>query len=114
MVTMEDMQILIEQMVSDISSQAVWLEKVRLQMFVEWLKSHSSKVKTVEQVHVEVAVPDVGSIDDLLKNGLKDWFESLPMPGLLWEYHLLLSEIAWWRDLDPRSLARILKSEGGE
>ena len=119
---MNDMQVLIEQMVSDISSQAVRLDEVRLQKFLEWLKSHSSKVKTVEQVLVEVAVHDEGSIDDRLKNGLKRWFESLPKQGLRWEYHLLLNEIAWWRDLDPRTLpkdhrddvARILRSEGSD
>ncbi len=108
------MKILIEQMVSDISSQAVRLDEVRLQKFLEWLKSHSSRVKTVGQVHVEVAVHGEGNIDDRLKNGLKGWFESLPMQGLLWEYHLLLNEITWWRDLDLRTLARILQSEGSE
>ena len=113
--TMNDMQVLIEQMVSDISSQAARLDKVRLQKFLEWLKSHSSKVKTVEPVHIEVAVHHgEGSLDDRLNNGLKGWLESLPMQGLLWEYHLLLNEIAWWRDLDPRTLARILRSEGSE
>ena len=112
--TMNDMQVLIEQMVSDISSQAARLDEVRLQKFLEWLKSHSSKVKTLEQVHIEVVVHDEGSIDDRLKNGLKTWLESLPMPGLLWEYHLLLNEIAWWRDLDPRTLVRILRSEGSD
>ena len=119
---MNDMQVLIEQMVSDISSQAARLDEVRLQKFLEWLKSHSSKVKTVGQVHVEVAVHDEGSMDDRLKNDLNRWFESLPMQGLLWEYHLLLNEIAWWRDLDPRTLpkdhrddvARILRSEGND
>ncbi len=111
---MNDMQVLIEQMVSDISSQAVRLDEVRLHKFLEWLKSHSSKVKTVGQVHVEVAVHSEGSIDDRLKNSLKGWLESLPMPGLLWEYHLLLNEIAWWRDLDPRTLTRILRSEGSD
>jgi hypothetical protein len=112
--TMNDMQVLIEQMVSDISSQAVRLDEVRLQKFLEWLKSHSSKVKTVEQVHVEVAVHGEGSIDDRLKNGLKEWLESLPTPGLLWEYRLLLNELAWWHDLDPRTLTRILRSEGND
>lgn len=108
------MQILIEQMVSDISSQAVRLDEVRLQKFLEWLKSHSTKVKTVEQVLVEVAVHGEESIDDRLKNDLKRWFESLPMPGLLWEYRLLLNELAWWHDIDPRTLARILRSEGND
>ena len=120
--TMNDMQVLIEQMVSDISSQAARLDEVRLQKFLEWLKSHSSKVKTVGQVHLEVAVHGEGSLDDRLKYGLKGWLESLPMPGLLWEYHLLLNEIAWWRDLDSCTLpkyhqddvVRILRPEGSE
>jgi len=112
--TMNDMQILIEQMVSDISSQAVRLDEMRLRKFLEWLKSHSSRVKTVDQDCVEVAIHGEGSVDDRLKNGLNRWFESLPMPGLLCEYHLLLNEISWWRDLDPRTLARILRSEGNE
>ena len=111
---MNDVQVLIEQMVSDISSQAARLDEVRLQKFLEWLKSHSSKVKTVEQVYVEVAVHGEGSIDDRLKNILMGWLESLPMQGLLWEYHLLLNEIAWWRELDPHTLARILRSEGND
>jgi hypothetical protein len=114
MVTMENMQILIEQMVSDISTRALQLDELRLQIFLEWLKSHSSKVKTVGQVNIEVAVRGEGSMTDRLKNALKHWFESLPMPGLLWEYHLLLDEIAWWHDLDQRSLSRIVKSEGWE
>ena len=111
---MNDMQVLIEQMVSDISSQAARLDEVRLQKFLQWLKSHSTKVKTMEQVLVEVAVHGEGSMNDRLKNDLKRWFESLPMQGLLWEYHLLLNEIAWWRDLDPRTLTRILRSEGSD
>ena len=112
--TMNDMQVLIEQMVSDISSQAVRLDEVRLQKFLEWLKSHSSQVKTMEQVFVEVAGHDEGSMEDRLKNGLKGWLESLPIPGLLWEYRLLLNELAWWHDLDPRTLTRILRSEGND
>jgi hypothetical protein len=112
--TMNDMQVLMEQMVSDISSQAVRLDEVRLQKFLEWLKSHSCRVKTVGQAHVEVGVHGDGSMDDRLKNGLRGWFESLSMQGLLSEYRLLLDEIAWWRDLDPRTLTRILRSEGIE
>ena len=115
---MNDIQVLIEQMVSDISSQAVRLDEVRLQKFLEWLKSHSSMVKTVGQALVEVEVHGEGSIDDRLKNDLKRWFESFPIQGLLWEYRLLLNEVAWWRDLDPHELpddvARILRSEGSE
>ena len=108
------MQVLIEQMVSDIFSQAVRLDEVRLHKFLEWLRSHTSKVKTVGQVQVEVVLHGERRIDDRLKNSLKGWLESLPTPGLLWEYRLLLNEIAWWHDLDPRTLTRILRSEGND
>lgn len=119
---MSDMQILIDQMVSDISSQAVRLDDLRLHLFLNWLNAHSSKVKTItgsdgqagEQVQVDVEILLEGRLDESFKNGLRAWFESLPMPGLLWEYHLILDEITWWRDLDPRRLIMILRSEAGK
>ena len=106
--TMNDMQVLIEQMVSDISNEASRLSDIRLRLFLQWLSAHSSKVKQAKQAHIEEAIQDQGSIDDRLKNGLKLWFESLPIPGLLWEYHLILDEINWWRILDDRVLLRML------
>lgn len=105
---MTDMQILIEQIVADISTGASRLGEVRLRLFLKWLRAHSSKVKEAEQAHMEEAIQDQGMIDDRLKNGLKLWFESLPVPGLLWEYHLILDEINWWRILDDRVLLRML------
>ena len=107
---MDNSHALIDQMVTDISTQAAQLENVRLQLFLAWLKSHSSKMKAEYEIQIEIQVE--GNIDDHFKNGLKAWFTSLPIQGLLWEYNLLLGEIAWWRDVDPRTLARILKSEG--
>ena len=109
---MNDMQILIEQMVSDISGQAVRLDDLRLQLFLNWLNAHSNKVKTItildgqvgEQIQMDVAVRDTESIAELLKTGLREWFACLPMQGLLWEYHIILDEITWWRDLDPSRL----------
>ena len=105
---MDNFQALINQMAADISTQAAQLEAVRMQMFLAWLKSHSSKIQAANQIEIQ----GEENPETYLKNGLKAWFESLPIQGLLWEYNLLLGEIAWWRDLDPRTLARILKSEG--
>jgi len=96
-------------MVSDISSHALRLDGVRLQTFLGWLEAHSSRVKTANQVGIEVAVLGEESVDEQLKNALKGWFESLPLPGLLWEYHLLLNEIAWRRE--P---SRMMKSQRGD
>jgi len=36
------------------------------------------------------------------------WFESLPAAGILWEYRLVLSELAWWRALDGQLLGLIM------
>jgi hypothetical protein len=112
---MNDMHILIEQMISDICDQAIRLDDLRLRMFLNWLGAHGSKIKTItksdEQPDKRIEFQSDGRMDECLKNGLRNWFESLSMQGLLWEYHLILNEIAWWRDLDPRRLAMILKSE---
>jgi hypothetical protein len=105
---MTDIQILIEQIVEDISNGASRLGEVRLRLFLKWLRAHSSKVKEAEQAHMKEAIQDQGRIDDRLMNGLKLWFESLPIPGLLWEYHLILNEINWWRIVDDRVLLRML------
>ena len=112
MSSMTEMQILIEQVVVDISNEAAQLGEIRLRLFLQWLSAHSSRVKEAQQSHIEEAIQDQGNIDDRLKNGLKLWFESLPIPGLLWEYHLILDEINWWRILDDRVLLRMLIRAG--
>ena len=111
MVSMSEMQILIEQIVMDISNEAAQLGEVRLRLFLKWLGAHSSKVKEAEPAYIENAIQDQMAVDERLLNGLKRWFESLPIPGLLWEYHLILDEINWWRLLDDRVLLRILIKE---
>lgn len=117
---MNGLQVLIEQMIADISTQAARLEEVRLRRFLQWLRSHHSTVLAATPPDrqagdgplLEVAIQGEGEFKDRLKPALKGWFESLPLAGLLWEYHFLLVEINWWQDLDPRTLAEILKSEG--
>jgi hypothetical protein len=96
---MDEIQILIDQMASDVASQVFCLESSRLRLFLEWLVSHSSKVQTTGSNQLETK--DTRQ----LESNLKAWFQSLPVTGLVWEYRLLLGEIAWWRDLDPASFA---------
>ncbi|MCK6584778.1 MAG: hypothetical protein L6Q49_16915 [Anaerolineales bacterium] len=116
---MNDLNILIEQMAADISSQAVRLDDLRLKLFLEWLKAHSSKVKAITdphaqgglQVQIDAALIRDGIREERLKTGLRMWIESLPMQEMLREYHLILDEIAWWRDLDARRLSMIMRSE---
>lgn len=119
---MSDMQSLIEQMVSDIYSQAVQLDDFRLRLFLNWLNAHNSQVGTIvdpdgqdgKQPQREIEGLRVDTMSDSLKNGLRSWFETLPMQGLLWEYHLILNEIAWWRDLEPCRLIMSLRSKAGQ
>lgn len=116
---MNDLHILIEQMAADISSQAVRLDDLRLKLFLEWLNAHSRKVKVITdphaqeglQVQIDAALIREGIREERLKTGLGMWIESLPMQELLREYHLILDEIAWWRDLDARRLSMIMRSE---
>ena len=116
---MNDLQSLIDQMATDISSQAVRLDDLRLPRFLAWLGAHSFKVNIAtdandsieNQVPLDVALDQEATIEERLKLNLKTWFESLPLHGLLWEYHLILDEIAWWRDLDPHRLNMILRPE---
>jgi hypothetical protein len=116
---MNNLQSLIDQMAVDISSQAAQLDDLRLPRFLAWLDAHSIKVKIAadanesigNQVPLDVALDQEATIEERLKLNLKTWFESLPLRGLLWEYHLILDEIAWWRDLDPHRLNMILRPE---
>lgn len=105
---MEPMQTLIDQMISYISFQTDKLDDCRFQLFMKWLKSHSSAVRNAEQVLIEFRPQDLEPVGSL-RNSLKTWFESLPVSGLLWEYQLILTEIRWWGALDEPALVRILK-----
>ena len=104
-------QMFIDQMVSYISLQTYRLDDCRIQMFLRWLKSHSSAVRNAESNFVRAELSSQASIHDGLKDALQTWFESLSFSGLIWEYELILTEIRWWRGLDERSLASILSED---
>jgi hypothetical protein len=102
---MEPMNDLIEQMVSDISTQVRGLDPVRLGLFLNWMCAHS--------VRVEAAPLQQGDTEELLNSVLKSWFESLSVQGMLWEYRLVMDELVWWRGLDTHRLRMLLKSVTG-
>ena len=107
---MNELEVLIEQMVSDLSTQAFQLEDRRLRLFLNWLMDHSSDMK------VSLGAIDTGLKDADMRerfwSALKTWLQSLPAQGLLWEYRTITGEIGWWRDLDPFRLQMITKTEG--
>lgn len=116
---MNDLEEFLDQMTVDISNQALWLDDVRLQLFLNWFAAHSSKIHSAliqgqALMQMDHVLLRQGDCEKALKSGLKIWFESLPMQGLLWDYHLILIENAWWHNLDGYRLNMILKSEAGK
>ncbi len=104
--SMIDWEFLIGQMVLDISMQALQLHGISLPLFLNnRLTAHCGRVKD--------ATLRGADTEEQFKSALKAWLGSLPAQGMLWEYRLLLDEIAWWRDLDRHRLLMILKSEAG-
>ena len=108
---MDPLQILIDQLASYVCSQAARLDELRLEMFMMWLKSHSSAVRNATSADPNHTRIQVKKETCGLKDSLKLWFKVLPVSGLIWEYRLILTEISWWHALDERSLARILKED---
>ena len=96
---MNDSRLLIGQMIVEIDGEATRLDDGRKRLFLEWLKAHSSQVKSAL---------DSGSG---LPAALEQWFLSIPTRGLLWEYRLVLEEITWWRELNSNRLRAILEAE---
>lgn len=110
---MSDMIVLTEQMVLDIAAQAYRLDDLRLRMFLKWLASHSGRVKIAAEDVIEMDIVALRDADnqELFKATLRTWLESLPVRSLLWEYQTILTEICWWRNLDPIRLKAIVDSE---
>jgi hypothetical protein len=91
---MQGKETLLSQAVADICVQAGLLESRRLELFLDWLQTHH---------HADPPFTAEG-----LSVGLQDWFQSLGVRGTLWEYHLILDEIAWWRGLKEERIFRFL------
>ena len=87
----------IAEIVVEILARMPALDANRRQMLLRWLQAHHSGGCITESN---------------LSDHLNQWFGKLPAEGIDWEYHLILSEIAWWRDLDEPSLAQFMAMEG--
>lgn len=110
---MNAFQILLDQMALDVTNEIARLDEAHLQKFLEWLQAHSYKVKTLNQLQKDFGFDGEDKAEYQLKNSLREWFASSPIAGLLWEYRLLLNEIAWWHEHDSPSLAHVIPSEEG-
>ena len=113
--SMSELNVLIEQMVLDIVTQAYQLDDLRLRMFLNWLAAHSGSMKVLagNVFDMDIAVLRGTDLQEGFKAALKTWLESLPAQGMLWEYRTISFEIAWWRNLDPVRLKMIVESETG-
>jgi hypothetical protein len=107
--SMSDMNVLIEQMVAEISTQVFQLEDRRLSLFLNWLMEHSNEMK-VALGSLDAGIGRTG-LKERFQSALKTWLQSLPAQGLLWEYQTITGEIGWWRDLDPSRWKLIIKTE---
>lgn len=103
---MSDLDVLIEQMTTDIHDHAIRLDDIRLRLFLNWLSAHNGKIKT-DAAMLREAGED-------FKSALQTWLISLPVQGALWEYRLILEEITWWHQLDPQRLEMVQKSKAGQ
>ena len=112
------MPLSIPQIAAQIVTQANSLNSVRQKLFLEWLRAHSSRVgsggrsaalsmQKVSKDRAEITASNQNEdcFEIYLKSALMIWFESLPAAGVLWEYRLVLSELAWWRTLDGELLS---------
>ena len=113
-----DMPLSISQIAAQIVSQTNSLDPVRRKSFLEWLVAHSSRVGcggrssalsvpkvSKDRAEITAANQKEDYFENHLKGALMIWFESLPAAGVLWEYRLVLSELAWWRALDGQLLS---------
>ena len=85
--SMNDMNVLIEQMVAEVSTQVFQLEDRRLRLFLNWLMDHSCEMK------VSLGSLDAGigrtELKKCFMSAFKTWLQSLPAQGLLWEYQTI-------------------------
>jgi hypothetical protein len=86
-------QMLIDQVATDISLQSCELGTCHLRLFLQWLKRHSSVVRKSEGNLLVVQASDNVGTCDVLKKVLLMWFASLLESGWFWKYQLLLMEI---------------------
>ena len=116
-----DMELSISQIAAQIVAQVTSLESVRQKSFLDWLQAHSSRdgcvgrsaaqsVPKVSKDRTEITASNQNEdcFENHLKRALMIWFESLPAAGVLREYRLVLSELAWWRALDGQLLVLIM------
>ena len=110
---MSDLDVLIEQMVTEIWGRARQLDDLRLQLFLKWLTTHSVEMNRTLGEHMAMNDVDIrgGSMQERFRSALKTWLRSVPVQGLLWEYETVITEIDWWRDLDPYRLQTITTSD---
>ena len=111
--SMNELNVLIEQMVSEIWVWVYQLDDPRLEMFLDWLTMHSVEMKRTfgNFLDMDHVVLRGVVIEGQFRLALKGWLQSIPVQGLLWEYKTVITEIAWWHDLDPIRLKMFTKTE---
>lgn len=110
--SMNETDILIEEIVLDIATLAGQLDELRLRMFVNWLIVHSGKAMAAGRVAgMDLAALRGMEMQERVKSTLQSLLASLSVQDMLLEYRTISSEIAWWRDLDSIRLKAFVNSE---
>ena len=109
---MNEMDVVIEQKVSEIWAWVYQLDDPRLEMFLDWLTMHSVEMNRTfgNILDMDHVVLRGVVIEGQIRLALKCWLQSIPVQGLLWEYKTVIAEIDLWRDLDPLRLKMITKT----
>ena len=107
---MSDLIKIIDKMATEISGQAVQLDDLRLHLFLNWFLAHNNMVNEVSEgaIKMNIAFLREANLEGRFQLALKTYLASLSIQGLLNEYHLILDEIDWWRDLNTDRLNMIL------
>lgn len=95
------MENIIAQIVKEVVSGMHTLERTRKRIFLNWLSAHSAQVDCARQENPA----------ECLEATLPRWLRSLDVPGLLWEYRLLLHEIEWCAELEQGALEQFLREQ---
>jgi hypothetical protein len=70
----------------------------RRNFFLQWLSAHDTRLTCRDRAQPES-----------IHKSLLTWFGAMPREEALQEYERVVREIVWWRELQPETLAEMLK-----
>jgi hypothetical protein len=93
-----------QHLATDLSTQAMHLDELRLWLFLEWLQCHCCGDPTQW----------INQDGDEIRKFLSRWLEHFSPDGLQAEHELIVTEITWWKTADEKTLLRCIGKELAE